>query len=437
MQPITWPGNSYWPLWQRIIFRFVFIYFLLFIAPWTWIEFIPGLDAVTAFYYQFIDWLTNSADKYIFHSYKELVPLNGSGDTSYAWTQLKLFLLLALAGTLIWSVADGKRTNYNRTAWWFKIILRYYIIMPCFSYGFIKLFHMQMPFPGNSLMATPVGDLLPMRLSWIYMGYSNGYQFFAGAMEVLAGFLMLFRRTATAGTLLAAGVFLNVALMNIGYDIPVKLYSQHLFFGCLVLLAFEYKRLFSFLINRNAAAGNMYQVSFPAKWMRITSLVMKLAFVVFVVITGFYKLYAEINSMKAAKGTPPFEKGMYDVTLFVKNGDTIPAFVTDTLRWKDVAIDDERGGSVNTTDTMFWQRYRRGYFSYKVNDSLHTVTFSRSSWQMNVAELFSLNYQLKDNNTISLSGKMRTDSVLVELKKSNRHFQLAEKQFHWLSEYNR
>ena len=35
MQPVNWPGNAYWPLWQRIVFRFVFIYFLLLAEPWT------------------------------------------------------------------------------------------------------------------------------------------------------------------------------------------------------------------------------------------------------------------------------------------------------------------------------------------------------------------------------------------------------------------
>jgi hypothetical protein len=38
---------------------------------------------------------------------------------------------------------------------------------------------------------------------------------------------------------------------------------------------------------------------------------------------------------------------------------------------------------------------------------------------------------------IRLWGKIRNDSIYAELKRSNRHFQLAEKQFHWLSEYNR
>lgn len=435
MNTLNWPGNDYWPQWQRILFRFVFVYFMLYMAPWTWIEYIPGLGSIAAYYYQFADWFTNWANSHLFHTYKELVPLNGSGDTSFAWVQLRLFLLITLIACVIWSLADRKNNHYNRIAWWFRNFARYYLILFCFSYGIVKLFHQQMPFPGTSLMATQLGDLLPMRLSWIYMGASETYEFFSGAMEVLAGILLLFRRTATAGTLLAAGVFANVAIMNLSYDIPVKLFSTHLFILCLVLLAFEYKRLLHFFTNKATAAGNLYVVQFPKKWMRITRAVVKPAFVVLTFGMGFYESFG--GSPAPATEKAPFKEGLYDVTVFVKNRDTIPALVTDTLRWKDVVFDNSRGGSINTTDTMFWQRYRRGYFRYKVNAAKDSIAFSRSSWTMDNTDLFQLQYSMPDSNTIQLKGMIRSDSVFAVLKKSNRHFQLSEKQFHWLSEYNR
>jgi len=48
-----------------------------------------------------------------------------------------------------------------------------------------------------------------------------------------------------------------------------------------------------------------------------------------------------------------------------------------------------------------------------------------------------MKFEMPDSNTILLSGLIRKDTVFAALKKTNRHFQLAEKQFHWLSEYNR
>ena len=118
-------------------------------------------------------------------------------------------------------------------------IVRYYIATAALSYGIIKLFVLQMPFPTLSQLATPLGDLLPMRFSWLFIGYSAPYQFFSGAMETVAGLLLLYRRTVTAGLFAAMGAFLNVVMINLAYDVPVKLFASHLLFACLFLLALD------------------------------------------------------------------------------------------------------------------------------------------------------------------------------------------------------
>ena len=142
----SWPGTATWPLWQKIIFRFFFIYLLLSIAPWTWIEFIPGAQNATKYYYLFIDWCVNTANAGLFHVRKELVPMNGSGDTSYGWAQLWLYLCVGVAGCLIWSLIDRKKSNYNFLNYWLRIVVRYFIIINCFGYGIIKIFCLQMNF---------------------------------------------------------------------------------------------------------------------------------------------------------------------------------------------------------------------------------------------------------------------------------------------------
>jgi hypothetical protein len=40
-------------------------------------------------------------------------------------------------------------------------------------------------------------------------------------------------------------------------------------------------------------------------------------------------------------------------------------------------------------------------------------------------------------DTSSIQGKTRQGDVVIDLKRTKRHFQLAERQFHWLSEHNR
>ena len=46
-----------------------------------------------------------------------------------------------------------------------------------------------------------------MRFSWLFIGYSTPYQIFSGAMETVAGLLLLNRRTVTAGLFAATGAF--------------------------------------------------------------------------------------------------------------------------------------------------------------------------------------------------------------------------------------
>ena len=134
----------------------------------------------------------------------------------------------------------------------------------------------------------------------------------------------------------------------------------------------------------------------------------------------------------------PFTAGVYDVRRYVVNRDTIAATSADSLRWKDVIIDNAGAGSVNTTDQLFWQRYRRGYFRYRPDTIAHTVAVWKTSpIPRDSTFLFTMRYELPDSNTIRFHTMIRGDSVHVELVRMARHFQLTERQFHWLSEYNR
>ena len=432
------PQNVHWPLWKKILFRFFFVFMALYIVPWTWLDSILyeiNAGWLTAWYGKGEDWAVRFANDKVFHLKKELVPISGSGDTSWGWAQLYLFLLLGAVGCIIWSLLDHRRKNYVKLDYWLCLFTRYYLALFAFLYGIIKIFVLQMPFPSLSMQATYLGDLLPMRLSWMFMGYSSPYQFFSGAMEVLAGILLLFRRTATFGTLMAAAVFLNVMVMNLSYDIPVKLFSMRLELFSLFLLAHEQNRLLSFfVVNKPAEPGHLYNVMFAKRWMRIARIVLKLVFVAVMVVFVIYQTYDRYKQTNAPYKNGPIAVGMYDVESFVVNKDTIPALITDTLRWQDI-IFEKRYGTVKSRDTLFRRLYNRGQFLYDIDTVKQILKFRKGFTDSIPAWIFT--YQVPDDNTILLRGKARNDSLFIVLKKSKRHFQLAEKQFHWLSESNR
>ena len=424
-----------WPLWKRILFRFFFIFFTLYMTPWTWLDTLPYVSKLTEWYSNLEDWAVRFANAKFFHLKNQLIPIAGSGDTSWGWAQLFLFLLLGVVGCIVWSIIDRKRKSYNKADYWLCVFVRYYLAIFAFLYGIIKLFALQMTFPNPSLLATPLGDLLPMRLSWLFMGYSTPYQVFSGTMEVLAGILLLSRRTATFGTVVAAGVFMNVMMMNLSYDIPVKLFSMRLEFMSLFLLAHEYKRIFAFFIlNEPVGACSIYNVRFEKKWMRISRIVLKIIFIGVFVGWMFYTTLDRYNQFYAGPPHQPIPQGIYNVETYVLNKDTIPPLITDTLRWQDLIL--ENGfGSIKTSDTAFRKRYQRAYFNYSFDTTKHTLNFKKGFADQN--PFLSFQYEMPDSNIIRLWGKLRKDSLFIVLRKSDRHFQLTERQFHWLSESNR
>jgi hypothetical protein len=427
--------SAAWSLWRRIVFRFFFILLILIIAPWTWLEAIPGSDYLLRFWYSLIDWMVNTSNAKLFHVRPVLVPINGSGDTSYGWAQVWLFISLAAAGGLVWSVLDRKRLNYIQLNYWLCLFARYYVAFYALSYGILKIFAMQMYFPNLHQLATPLGDLLPMRLSWMFIGYSGPYQVFSGIMETIAGLLLLYRRTSTLGVLFATAVFMNVAALNLCYDIPVKIFSLQLVTVCLFLLANEINRILCFFIlNKPAAVCDLYHFRYTKKWMGITRWVFKTAFVIIALILPISrtKEYYDYAHRRPAK--QPVPNGIYAVTAYTLNNNSIPCTATDSLRWRDVIFENGYG-SISTSDTAFRRTYNRVYFSYSLDSASQTLGFRKRAGDS--LPLMRFHIETPDTSTIFLRGTYGTDSLTVALKKTSRHFQLAEKQFHWLSEYNR
>jgi hypothetical protein len=437
--PVAGRAATCWPIWQRVLFRFFFVYLLLQIGPWNWFGAIPGVPFLLKYIGQALNWAVYASNDRVFHLWPKLVPVNGSGDTSFAWTQMWLYLTVALVACAAWSVLDRKRLHYDRPLYWLRLIVRYYVATFALSYGIIKLFALQMGFPTLSQLATPLGDLLPMRFSWLFIGYSTPYQVFSGMMETVAGLLLLNRRTITAGIFAALGAFLNVVMINLSYDVPVKLFAMHLLFACIFLLALDSKRVVNFLVlNRTTPPTSAYEPTWTRRWQRWGSAAVKVFIVFQILIFPIKNGWTFYQSLHAAPKAGPFKVGVYDVRSYVVNGASLAATVADTIRWKDVIFDTNGAGSVNTSDQVFWQRYRRGYFRYKPDSNTKTmVVWKTSTIPRDSTFLFTMRYEVPDTNTVRLHTVIRGDSVHVELVRVARHFQLAERQFHWLSEYNR
>jgi hypothetical protein len=297
------------------------------------------------------------------------------------------------------------------------------------------MFSLQMAPPTLSQLATPLGDFGPMRLCWMYMGYGSPYEVFAGVAEAMAGLMLFYRRTVTLGILTALGVFANVMMMNLTYDIPVKGFSIALTISCLFLLLWDHQRLFFFLgLNQPTGGTRLYQPVDTGRGMRIARLVLKVFFFYVAVVQTFFFWANFSRNMHKPQVAGPIRIGVYAVRVFAVNKDTIAPFM-DSTRWKDIVFDGKWAmGSVNSPDTSFARKYGygRGIFHYETDSIAHLLTITSKHHP-----ILECRYELPDSNTVILRGRLHQDSVYIVLQRSNHEFQLSEWQFHWVSEANR
>ena len=93
--------------------------------------------------------------------------------------------MFAVAGTLLWSVLDRNRPNYSCLHAWLMVYLRMILAIALINYGAVKAFPAQFPEPSLSRLLERYGNTSPTNLLWTFMGASQTYSFFAGAIELL------------------------------------------------------------------------------------------------------------------------------------------------------------------------------------------------------------------------------------------------------------
>jgi uncharacterized membrane protein YphA (DoxX/SURF4 family) len=419
------PKQPAWSLPQRILFRFLFAYLVLYIAP-TLLNSIPGVSWAARFYFQgwraMVPWVAI----HVFHLSGQAVTYfpTGSGDTTLAYVQNFCDLVFALAATLVWSVADRKRGNYCKLHGWLRIAVRYALAITMFGYGFAKLFPLQFRVPGFVKLMEPYGEFSPMGVLWSFMGSSPAYTIFSGALETLGGLLLLFRRTATLGAIVCSAVLLNIVMLNLCYDVPVKIYSMNLLFQAIFLMAPDLRRILNLLVlNRAAEAADLGRLPLGRRWMQWAAAGVKVLFIgslLFNQISGGWERYKQVRNLDK----PPLY-GLYEVEKFTRNGRELPPLTTDASRWRKVAIQFPGAITVRAMDDTLL-----GYTA-EYGKGANTVSLSRGAKA--VKSVFT--YSRPDENHVLLAGTMADDTLSISLRQiDTSKFLLMSRGFHWISE---
>ncbi len=349
---------------------------------------------------------------------------NGSGDTSYYYVATFIQLVLAAIAGIAWTIADSKRSNYNRLLYWVTVSVRYYLAFYLLVYGYSKFNHGQFPAPDLRRLSQPYGESSPMGLAWTFLGFSSAFGIFMGFFESLGGLLMFFRRTTLLGACIGTTVTANIVAINFCYDVPVKLFSLHLLLMCIFVIITEGKRMLDFfLFNRPIPPADLSPVFTTKKWLR-TRIVLKSIVILFVLVAPLALLIYE----EAAYGEDPKSPlyGVYAVQDFVRNNDTIPPLTTDTARWGKLLL--EYDGYA----TVYMMNDQKKYIAFKtdsVNKIATVYTYKDSTHK------YKLRYT-KVDSFLTLQGIYKQDTLVINMLRYNqKKFLLTSRGFHWINEY--
>lgn len=145
-----------------------------------------------------------------------------ASDTTGAYLHLLTLLIISTFAAALWQRWHADEAE----AWrWFRAGVAYYLALTLLRYGWDKVLGQQFPPPEPNLLYTPLGHLTPDLLYWSSVGSAPWYGVATGAVEVVAGLLLLWPRLRLPGALLTLGILVHVAAINFGFDISVKLYS--------------------------------------------------------------------------------------------------------------------------------------------------------------------------------------------------------------------
>jgi len=412
---LTQEHQETWSFHKKVLFKFICTYFSLYIClmffnplfeiPFKWI----GKTLLTI-------------------NYNYDVNGFGSGDHTYAYVTLFVNVILTIFIATLWIVFDRSRKNYNNLFYWFIVILRIFLVFFMFTYGFVKLIQLQFPYPSLTRMLEPLGNFSPMGLAWTYLGYSKGFNIFMGVLEVSGGLLLIPRRTSTLGAFITMGVMIHVAVMNFMFDIPVKIFSVHLALFAFFIFSTDLKRFIHIFISNKPTES--YEYYNPIKDQTYHKVIFWVKLIFIIVLSSIFLVQGLGNDISKNNKNKPYLYGIWEVSYFIKNNDTLQPIITDTERWRYLIIDQKKKAIIKTMDDV------KHHYNFEVDSTKNKIMMHKEG--SNNSCYFE--YFKPNSKSLELHSFVDNDSLKIILsKKDLKGIILHSREFYWINErpYNR
>jgi hypothetical protein len=293
------------------------------------------------------------------------------------------------------------------------------------TYGFAKVFPLQMPTVFLSRLLEPYGNFSPMGVIWYSIGAAPGYERFIGSAEVLGGVFLVVPQTALLGALVTFAVTTGVFMVNMTYDVPVKLFAFHLVVMSIVLFAPDIPRLLDmFVFNRAVEEKPAPRYGSTPRAQRNWSI----AQVLFTLWALGLQTYTGNKSWHSFGGAAPRSifYGVWDIDSMTVDGTLRPPLTTDTTRYSHAVFQTPTGVAFQKMDQTFDR------LSAKVDTVQHTIVLKNGA---DTAWKGSLAYQRPVPNKLVLDGDMGGKRVqFVMTHHDFEKFLLLSRGFNWVQE---
>lgn len=416
-----------WPAAARFAFRFFFVYFTWYIVTTQMLGslvLIPGLPIPN------IGEIPPMKQMVIWFSHAVLgvnptVHPSGSGDTLYDWSMAFTMVVIAAVIAIVWSIRS-KAKRHDKLLKWFFLFLRFALATTMFSYGFAKVFPLQMPTIFLSRLLEPYGNFSPMGVIWYSIGAAPGYERFIGSAEVLGGLLLFLPQTALLGALVTFAVTTGVWMVNMTYDVPVKLFAFHLVVMSIVLFAPDIPRLLDlFVFNRAVDEKPAPRYGNTAKAQRGWTIA-QIAFAVWAIGLHVYQGNKSWNTFGGGAPKSIFY-GVWDVDSMTIDGTLRPPLTTDTTRYSHAVFQNPTGLTLQKMDQQFDR------FSVKLDTVARTIGLKSL---VDTAVHGTVKYQRPTPTRLVLDGDLGGKRVqLVMTQHDLNKFLLVSRGFNWVQEF--
>ena len=241
----------------------------------------------------------------------------------------------------------------------------------------------------------------------------------------MGGALLIIPPLATLGALVTIAAMGNVFMLNMAYDVPVKLFSFNLIIMAVFIALPDAERLLNvFVLNRATTPAaprplfNRLRLNDAMRWLQLILLAVFLGF-------SLFQSWQQAQSFYAAL-VPAEIHGIWTVNDYTEYGQARPPLLTDANRWQRVIFEYSNRVGVQFMDAPS-QRY--GMMLDSSSRTIKLTSRDDPEWKG------FLTYQVSPPNSLILKGDLAGHPVEMKLQRKDLStFRLLNRGFHWVSE---